>query len=104
MDTIARWLSANIKLTPVSELCKESVGKIYATFTETEENYRFLPLEATVVEALMLYEENERRGIRLDAILFTPLGFPSIDIQAIMTTWDIPKALNLVELGNSGSK
>jgi CBS domain-containing protein len=101
-NTIARWLAANINSTPVSGLRQENVLEIFETSTEDRENYCFLPLKSSIVAALDEFEKFERNGKRLEAILFTPSGKSSTDIQAIMTTWDIPKALSLVELSKSG--
>jgi len=102
-DTIARWLASNVKAMPVSELCQTSVGEIFEAFTETKDNYSFLQLEATIIEALALFEEYERKGVRLEAIFFTPLGSHSTDIRAIMNTWDVPIALKNIDLASKGN-
>ena len=99
-DTIARWLAKNITDNTVSEQCSVTVAHVYDKFTENKDNHCFLGLEATTIEALNEFERYEKQGIRLDAILLTPSGELSANIQAIMNTWDVPKALKSIELSS----
>jgi predicted transcriptional regulator len=93
-NTISRWLGANvkeeifsIKETPVSEVLK---------FTEIKDNYIFLDKEDNINKALESFNEFEKLGTPLDAILITNNGSSTGELLGIITYTDLPKILNLL--------
>lgn len=89
-ETIARWLATEFVgdwQGIVIETCVTEVLK----HQENDDNYKFMSAKATVTEALSAFEEFQRNGKRLEAILITNSGSPTEPLLGIVTILDIPK-------------
>ncbi|MFW6070126.1 MAG: CBS domain-containing protein, partial [bacterium] len=97
--TVARWLGSeesgdrpDLKQTPIRRVL---------TFAEDKETQAFLGREATVVEAVTLFEESARQNRRLVAILITEHGKEHQAALGIITSGDLPHAHRLISLRTS---
>jgi predicted transcriptional regulator len=89
-ETIARWL-ATFFLGDGDGIVDEQTVAEVVQHQEDSENYKFMAANATVTSALSAFEEFQRRGKRLEAILITNLGRPTETLRGIVTIQDIPK-------------
>jgi CBS domain-containing protein len=89
METVARFLAEHLdetiralRLTPLREVLK---------CAECRDDYDFVPARTRLTEVLDRFEESDRRGKRIQAILITRKGDPHEKLIGIITVWDIPR-------------
>ncbi|MDX1662460.1 MAG: CBS domain-containing protein [Candidatus Promineifilaceae bacterium] len=92
--TIARWLGAHAD-DGEAALTETMVGAVLR-YAESEEDYQFVSRETTVVDAVVRFQETNRRGRRLRALLITDDGRPTEQLVGIMTVFDLPQAYALL--------
>ncbi len=89
METVARFLGehqdetvGDLRLAPLKEVLK---------CEDCEEAHVFVPGRTRLTEVLARFEESDRRGKRIRAMLITKEGTPGEKLMGIITVWDIPK-------------
>jgi CBS domain-containing protein len=89
METVARFLGEHLdktvrdlRLTPLREVLN---------CTECEDAHIFIPAKMRLTEVLMKFEESDRQGKRIQAMLITREGGPDEKLIGIITIWDIPR-------------
>jgi predicted transcriptional regulator len=93
-NTIARWLGACVQEDYFS-LNETSIEQVMR-YTEDADNYAFLNRNATIFEAIDLFQRYENSGKRLEAILITNSGRPTEQIVGIITVADLPRAFGAI--------
>ena len=93
--TLTRWLGECVDK-EVLNLNDTTVSEVLA-FTRYQDHVTFRSRNTTMFEALELFEQQERRGKRLDAILITQSGKKDERLLGIMTISDIPTAWKIIE-------
>lgn len=88
-NTVARWLGACVK-DDLFSLAETLITHVLS-FTEDQNNFSFLSSHATLFDALARFQDWERIGKRLEAILITQNGKPTEPLIGIVTIWDLPK-------------
>lgn len=88
-ETIARWLASEFVGDGQGIVGEDSVADVMK-HQEDGENYKFMAANATVPQALAAFEDFQRRGKRLEAILITNTGRPTEPLRGIVTIHDIP--------------
>jgi len=88
METVARFLGQHLdetvrdlRLTPLREVLE---------CAECEDAHAFIPANARLTEVLTKFEESDRKGRRIQAMLITRDGGPNEKLIGIITVWDIP--------------
>ena len=94
-NTVARWLGACVT-EDIFSLRETSINTVL-TYAEEVDNYCFLKKSATVFEALQEFQEYERNGKRLEAILITESGWPRESPLGMITVWDLPQIYGELE-------
>lgn len=91
-NTITRWLGAQVAdfVFSVDETTIAEVLK----YTEDPMNHTFLSRGSTLFQVLECFDDFERRGKRLEAILITEKGKKSEALLCILTVYDFPKVLS----------
>jgi CBS domain-containing protein len=94
-NTITRWLGAkaaeaivNINQATIADVLKH---------TEDSENYVFIGRTSSLFDALAKFGDFEERGKPLDAILITHNGKATESLLGIITIFDVPKMLALLQ-------
>lgn len=94
-NTITRWLGACSKDDIFS--LEETTVLMVLQYTEDKDNHYFMGKNTNIFEALDKFQDYERRGKRLEAILITENGKANEEVIGIMTIADLPKALEKIE-------
>lgn len=89
-ETIARWLATEFVGDGKGIVGEDSVADVMK-HQEDSENFKFMAANATVPQALAAFEDFQRRGKRLEAILITNTGRPTEPLRGIVTIHDIPE-------------
>ncbi len=95
-NTISRWLGSNVD-NDIFSLKETTIGQVLG-FTEDPDNIRFVSKNTTLFNALESFDDFERRGKRLDALLITDSGNKNEKIIGIITIYDFPKLLREISL------
>lgn len=90
-NTIARWLGKRVE-EEIFSLVESRVQDVLK-YTEDPQNHSFVGRQATLFEAVEEFQEFERKGKRLEAILITHSGKPNEALLGIITISDLPKLL-----------
>jgi CBS domain-containing protein len=93
---LARWLGARARDGAVS-LSATAIVEALA-HGDDDGQFQFVHEDLTAIEALDLFAAHQRRGRRLSALLITRNGTPAEPLLGIMTIWDVPRALQAVDL------
>ncbi|HSM54573.1 MAG TPA: CBS domain-containing protein, partial [Candidatus Sulfomarinibacteraceae bacterium] len=94
--TVARWLGSE-ESGQRPDLDNTPIHRVLA-FAEDKETHAFLSREATIAEAVFLFEESARNNRRLVAILITEHGKEHQAALGIITSGDLPHAHHLISL------
>ena len=96
-NTVARWLGSctDADICILSETTIASVLE----YTEDEDNHVSLGRGATLFEVQGRFQDYERHGKRLEAILVTDRGKPTEKLLGVVTIWDLPKIHRALESG-----
>lgn len=81
---IARWLASHYD-SPAETRLKDVLAY------EKEDNCEFMPVHATVYDAIDLFKGQSGRNNRLEAILLTENGTREEPLKGIITSWDMMK-------------
>lgn len=92
---VARWLGASVT-EDVVNLHSTTISQVLA-FTDVRNTCIFLPKHTTLFEATENFQEHERKGRRLEAILITPNGEASEKLLGMVTIFDLAKAQDEIE-------
>lgn len=90
-ETVARWLAASLE--DGGGLVEEAPVREVLRYAEDPDNYQLLTREATIFDALRLFDEYSERGKSLDAILITHAGKRDTKPLGIVTVYDMPRLL-----------
>lgn len=90
-ETVARWLAACLE--SGIGLVEEAPVREVLGYAEDPDNHQLLSREATVFDALRLFDEYSERGKSLDAIVVTQAGRRDAKPLGIVTIYDIPRLL-----------
>jgi predicted transcriptional regulator len=90
-NTISRWLGSNVD-EDIFSLKETTIGQVLK-FTEDSENIHFVSRNTTLFKALEFFDDFEKRGKRLEALLITDSGNQNEKIIGIITIADFPKLL-----------
>jgi CBS domain-containing protein len=90
-ETVARWLAACLE--GGIGLVEEAPVRDVLAHTEDADNHRLVPRDATVFDALQLFDAYNERGKSLDAVLITHAGRREEKLLGIVTIYDIPRLL-----------
>lgn len=93
-ETVARWLAACLE--GGIGLVEEAPVRDVLAHTEDPDNHRLVSRDATVFDALQLFDSYNERGKSLDAILVTHAGRRGEKPLGIVTIYDIPRLLAAV--------
>jgi len=93
-NTIARWLGAMVK-NDIFSLTETYISEVIK-YTENEDNFKFLTRNSTLFDVLERFQEYERKGKRLEAILISNNGKTNEALLGIITIWDLPKIYNIL--------
>lgn len=74
-------------------LVEEAPVRDVLAHTEDADNHRLVPRDATVFDALQLFDAYNERGKSLDAVLITHAGRREEQLLGIVTIYDIPRLL-----------
>ncbi|MCH8331236.1 MAG: CBS domain-containing protein [Bacteroidetes bacterium] len=89
-NTIVRWIGHVVKEEIIS--IKDTFIEKVLMLAEDNNNFIFLSRGSTLFEVLEKFRTNEeKKGVRLEAILITQNGKPSEALLGIITVWDLPK-------------
>ena len=94
-DTISRWLGSNVD-DDIFSLKETTIGHVLK-FSENPDNFHFVSKNATLFRVLEFFDDFERRGKRLDALLVTDSANPNDKIVGIITISDLPKLLREIK-------
>ncbi len=88
METVARFMGKHLdetvrdlRLTPLREVLE---------CAECEDAHVFIPARTRLTEVLAKFEESDKQGKRIQALLITREGDPNEKLTGIITVWDIP--------------
>lgn len=87
-NAVARWLGACVA-EDVFSLHETLIGSVLA-HVEEENNYCFVTKNATLFQALHIFEGYHRDVGRLEAILITENGRATESLLGMITVWDLP--------------
>lgn len=94
-DTISRWLGSNVE-DDIFSLKETTIGHVLK-FTEDPDNFHFVSKKITLFGVLAFFDDYEKQGIRLDALLITDSGKQNEKIIGIITVSDLPKLLREIK-------
>jgi predicted transcriptional regulator len=94
-DTIARWLGSNAD-DDIFSLKETTIGHVLK-FTEDPDNFKFVSRNMTLFKVLDFFDNYEKQGKRLDALLITETGNQNEKILGIITISDLPKILREIK-------
>lgn len=94
-DTISRWLGANVADDLVS--LKETKIDDVLKFCENPNSFLFVARNTSLFKVLEYFDEFEKRGKRLEALLITASGNQNEKIIGIITISDLPKLLREIK-------
>lgn len=66
-------------------------------FTEDPDNFKFVSKNMTLFKVLDFFDNYEKQGKRLDALLITETGNQNEKILGIITISDLPKLLREIK-------
>ncbi len=93
-NTITRWLGASAE-EDVFSLKDTSIANVLK-HAEDQDNFAFLGKTSFVADAIEIFQNYERQGKNLDAILLTELGRPTEKFIGIVTLSDLPTAFRQI--------
>jgi predicted transcriptional regulator len=93
-NTVARWLGANVTEDLVS-LSETQIAVILA-HTENQDHVRFIARDTTLAEIVEIFQAQELRGWRLEALLITQNGRRGERLLGIITVYDLVKINQLL--------
>jgi len=93
-ETVARWLAASLE--SGIGLVEEAPVRTVLGYAEDQDNHQLVPRDATVFDALRLFDVYSGRGKSLDAILVTHAGKRDEKPLGIVTIYDIPRLMAAV--------
>lgn len=99
-ETVARWVADRLSC-GVGLIEEESVSEVLK-YTEYPENYAFIGRKATLFEVLSLFEEFNKQGRILKAVIVTSTGDKHEIPVGILTTFDLSKLYEKVGMGVTG--
>jgi predicted transcriptional regulator len=88
-QTIARWLAAKLE-TGIGLLEEESVKNVL-TFSEYDDNYRFIKRNTTLYDVSQYFDDFVQKGRNLDALIITHSGKSNEKPLGIVTIFDLPE-------------
>lgn len=94
-NTITRWLGTQVADEIFSMETK--VAEVLQ-YREDPENHIFLSKGSALVQVLEHFDDFERRGKRLEAVLITETGKKSEKLLGILTVYDLPKVLSKIQI------
>ena len=66
--------------------------------TEDEAHTAFLGVNASVYDAIEMFESSQVRGQRLEALLITDSGKADGKLLGLLTIWDLPELYQAIEV------
>jgi predicted transcriptional regulator len=93
-ETVARWLAACLE--GGIGIVEEAPVRDVLAHTEDPDNHRLVSRDATVFDALQLFDAYSEHGKSLDAILVTHSGRREEKPLGIVTIYDIPRLLTTI--------
>ncbi len=94
-ETVARWVAT--RLDENAGLLEDESINTVLRYSEDSENHAFLRRNASVVEAIEVFEDFTRRGRSLDAIIITADGKGTSRALGIVTVFDLPTAYAIID-------
>jgi len=94
-DTVSRWLGANVADDLIS-LKETTIGHVLK-FSEDPNNFHFMSKNTSLFKVLEFFDEFEKGGKRLEALLITDSGNQNDKIIGIITISDLPKLLREIK-------
>jgi predicted transcriptional regulator len=88
-DSMARWMAYNLE--SGLEFTEDVDVKTILEFSEHKETYTFISKTATVFEAISVFEQWYKRGLRLNAIIITESGERNELPLGILSLFDLPR-------------
>ena len=95
-NTIARWLGSQVD-DDVFSVDETTIGEVLK-YAEDTEDHTFMSKGSTLFQVLECFDDFERRGKRLEAVLITEKGNKSEALLGILTVFDLPKVLIKIQL------
>ncbi|GAB4573002.1 MAG: CBS domain-containing protein [Anaerolineae bacterium] len=90
-EDITRWLGECASEETIS-LQETTIARVMACHCqESGEDYLFFSRKNTFFDVLQAFQESERKGCQLVAILITENGHPDESLLGIITIWDLPQ-------------
>ena len=96
-NTVAVWLGSCAE-EEIFSLTETTIATVLE-YTEDEDNHLFVGRGTTLSEIQERFQEYERRGKRLEAILVTESGKATENLLGVVTIWDLPKVRRELESG-----
>ncbi len=93
-NTVTRWLGANVGEDLVS-LSETPIAAVLA-HTENQDHVRFVSRDTTLAEIVEIFQAQELRGCRLEALLITQSGRRGERPLGIITIYDLVKINQLL--------
>lgn len=94
-ETIARWLAARLER---DELLQSEPVESVLQHRENDSTFEFASRNATIFDALELFDKALHAGKDIDAILITQAGRKHESLLGILTPFDIPRLLKEAQL------
>ena len=94
-DTISRWLGSNVD-DDIFSLKETTIGYVLK-FTEDPDNFHFVSKNISLFRVLEFFDNYEKQGKKLNALLITDSGKQNDKIIGIITISDLPKLLRKIK-------
>lgn len=94
-DTISRWLGSNVD-DDIFSLKETTIDHVLKS-TEDPDNFHFVSKNTTLLRILEFFDNFEKEGKRLEALLITDSGNQNDKIIGIITISDLPKLLREIK-------
>lgn len=88
-DSMARWMAYNLENR--IEITEDVDVRTIFEFSEHKESYAFISKTATVFEAINLFEQWYKKGLRLNAVIITESGEKNEMPLGILSLFDLPR-------------
>lgn len=95
-NAIVKWLSDHLDNNP-AEAARQTPVKKVLNYGGTEPRYLMMSRRATGFEVLSAFEDYQRNGQRLNAVLITENGKADESLLGILTAWDLPAIYEAIE-------
>lgn len=88
-DSIARWIAYNLE--SGIEVAQDADVETILEFSKQKETYTFIAKNSTVFEAISVFEQWYKKGLRLNAVIITECGDRNEPPLGILSLFDLPK-------------